>query len=130
MLQAACWNEQADRKLREPVCRLHHPFILRCEKRRTVRESEGRQEKCGSEVVIKGETEGGGREIRVDEKSLSFNRERDKGSVSAGGRENVLVREGRCSDSFIHAPDCGGGREKEPRRPREGTRSVCFLLSV
>lgn len=34
----------------------------------------GRQEKCGSEVVINGETEGGGREIRVDEKRLSFSR--------------------------------------------------------
>lgn len=32
--------------------------------------------------------------------------------VSAGGRENVLVREGRCSGSFIHAPDCGEGGEK------------------
>ena len=74
MLQAACWNEQADRELREPVRRLHQPFILRCEERGTVRESEGRQEKCGSEVVIKGKTEGGGREIRVDEERLSFNR--------------------------------------------------------
>lgn len=27
-------------------------------------------------------------------------------------RENMLVREGRCSDSFIHAPDCGEGRER------------------
>lgn len=37
-------------------------------------ESEGRQEKCGSEVVIKGKTEGVRREIRVDEERLSFNR--------------------------------------------------------
>lgn len=73
MLQTACWNEKADRELREPVCRLHHPLILRCEERGSVTESERRQEKCGSEVVIKGETEGGGREIRVDEKRLSFN---------------------------------------------------------
>lgn len=38
------------------------PFILRCEERGTVSESEGRRQKCGSEVVIKGETEGRGSE--------------------------------------------------------------------
>ena len=49
-------------------------------------ESVGRQGKCGREVVIKGETEGGGRAIRVNEKKLSFNRGTDKESVSTGGR--------------------------------------------
>lgn len=93
VLQAACWNEQADGELYEPVCQLHHPFILRCEERGTARESEGRQEKCGREV-IKEETEGGGRDIRVNEKRLSFNWGKDRESVSTGGRENerVLVR--------------------------------------
>lgn len=40
--------------------------------------SEGRQQECGGEVVIKGETEGGQGEISVDEKGLAFNREEIK----------------------------------------------------
>lgn len=56
---------------------------------------------------------------------------RDKGSVSAGGKENVFVREGRCSDSFIHAPDCGGGRERsqEDRETGEGVENECLRLA-
>lgn len=37
---------------------------------------------------------------------------KDKESVNTGGRENERVRNGRCSDSFIHAPDCGEARER------------------
>lgn len=71
MLQAAFWSEQAKRELHEAVCRLQQPLILCCMERER---QKGRQEKCGSELLIKGGTEGGGREIRVDEKRLSFNR--------------------------------------------------------
>lgn len=76
VLQAARRNEQADRELCESVLWLHHPFVLRCEERGTVKRVRGKgaQQKCSGEVVIKGETEGAGREIRVSEKRLLFNR--------------------------------------------------------
>lgn len=40
-----------------------------------------------------------------------------------GERENVLVREGRCSDSFIHAPDCGGVRERSQEDKAKSMRA-------
>lgn len=66
MLQAACWNEQADGELWELCLPASPP--LRCEERGTVRGLEWRQEECGCEAVIKGGTEGGGREIRVNKR--------------------------------------------------------------
>lgn len=87
-MHAARWNVQAETESAvSPFAGFTtHSFSAL---RREESESEGRQEECGSELVINGETEGGGSVIRVDEKGLSFNGGEDKESVSAGGVENV-----------------------------------------
>lgn len=57
-LQTACWNERADRELHifPASSPAHSPRRGQRDRRRVG------GEKCGGEVVIKGEAEGGGRE--------------------------------------------------------------------
>lgn len=62
----------------EWCCWLQHPLILCSVTVESDGASEGRQQECGGEVVIRGETEGGGGEISAVGKRLAFNREEIK----------------------------------------------------
>lgn len=73
----------------------------------------------------------------MNEKTLSFNSVKDIESASAGeeeATENVLVRRGRCSGSFIHAPDSEEARQRsqedrqheDRRRRSDGITCPCL----
>lgn len=71
-LEGASWNEAAERVVAAGFNTRSFSVA------RSDGASEGRQQECGGEVVIRGETEGGGGEISVDEKRPAFNREEIK----------------------------------------------------